>query len=166
MPHLQTKTLLRALCGSFLLLAACDEQDGGAPVEFREWSKLICVTGNSGTTTIKGSGTGYGPVGPWDPDWWMDIDELPKDYVAALEDDFRQRTESFLVADFERDGGTESCERVCAEARLTFDDGGGCVADNDFGVSGLEYAEPGYNDTPRFTMQYEAHVEMGCACNE
>jgi hypothetical protein len=164
MPHLQTRTLVRVLCGSFLLVTACDQRDEGTPIEQRGWNPYVCVTTNSGATLSGGSG-GYGPVWPGDPDWWLPIDELSEEFVAALQEDARQRTEAFLVADFERDGGTERCDEICHERGFAWE-GGGCVVGGDFAYEGLDYAEPGYNDTPRFTMTVHAEVEMGCACSE
>lgn len=168
MLRFRRNSLLRPLCGAFLLVAACDEADDTEDAEFR-FQTNQCVNANSGTQTIKFGGSGHGPVSPLDPDDgdpWMPLDNAPEAWVDALQQDFRGMTEAFLVADFESDGRVASCPRTCERVGFVWEGGGGCVATAEFAYSGLDYAEPTYEGSPRYRMNVHANVQMGCVCSE
>ena len=158
--------LLRPLCGAFLLFAACDEAEDTEDVEFR-FEVNQCVGMNSGSQTLTYGNKGHGPL-PWDPDGdpFAPLDEAPQEWIEALQKDARGNTISFLVADFERDGRTANCPRTCKEAGMRWEGGGGCVDSGSFTYEGLDYAEPTYEDGPRYQMRVHAEVQMGCVCNE
>lgn len=153
-----SKTVVRALCGCFLLLSACDQSEEPTDQEFR-FETNQCVGFSSGAT-FSGAKKGYGP---WDDggDPFMPSQE----WMRAMEEDVRLQTESFLVSDFERDGGTSVCPTVCKREGMGFD-GNGCVAGGDFVLETVEPAEPDALGTPRYSVEFRSQVDMGCSCVE
>jgi hypothetical protein len=153
-----SKTVVRALCGCFLLLSACDQPEEPGDEEFRFESNQ-CVGIGTGASFSAGN-KGYGP-------WWDGGDPFNPsgEWVRAFQEDVQDRTEAFLVADFERDGGLAGCPRACKERGMGFD-GGGCVASGDFVFGGIEEAEPDYAGTARYSVDFRAEVQLGCSCYE
>jgi hypothetical protein len=156
-----SKTMVRALCGCFLLLSACDQPGEPEDQEFR-FETNQCVGIGSGSQQFSAGKKGYGPWDDGDP--WIPS-ELPAEWVRAFHEDVQGQTETFLVADFERDGGTADCPRECKLEGMRFD-GGGCVASGDFVFEGIEEDEPDYAGTPRYSVEFRAEVQLGCSCVE
>lgn len=165
---LDLKPLLRALCGSFLALSACDEgPERTEDNEFR-WETNQCVSTGSGSQSLVYGGKGYGPE-PWDPDGdpWAPISEAPEEWVRALQDDFRGHAESVLIGQFETRGSTpEACGRACKNRGLGWN-GGGCIAGGSFTYGAPDYWGEDYAGTPVFSMRVKGvNVDVGCACGQ
>ena len=95
----------------------------------------------------------------------MPIDELPDDFIAAIQQDFQGQAEAVASAMFANSYDARAgCAEACAEVDARWS-GAGCVAEgSSFSFGEIDYADSTYRDMPRYTMEVDVAAEMGCSC--